>query len=199
MEDELRDVSQYGEYTFLKNHFEKNPPKYKCLVDVGAKSMSLSNSYNFLCNCAWRGLLVEPNAINYDELMKIYERTPNVIVVRGAASNYTGIGKLYLHAVKGHHSLTRKSDRFCEVNVYKLAELLEMNVIPKDFDFLTVDAEGEDANIIECLLSESEYRPRVLLYEKAHGSKILEKLLKKFGYVQIHETRGNVIYEKRNK
>jgi len=195
--EEYDDVSQFGEYTFLKEHFRKYPPKYKCLVDVGAKNISLSNSYNFLVDYDWKGLLVEPNGRNFEALSKVYLVTPNVILVKAAISDYDGHGKFYIHQVEGHHSLVNKSDRYVMSDVFRLPTVLKRQFIPLNFDYLTIDAEGVDHTIVKDMLDNSDYRPTVIVHEKNNGKGFEDKLLEKHKYKIIYETEGNFIYRRK--
>ena len=160
-EDENRDVSQFGEYTFLKDYFNKNTPKYKCLVDAGANGVKLSNSYNFLNNYEWKGLLIEPNNSNYEELSGVYSIFPNVILVKAAVSDHEGAEKFYIHEVKGHHSLKYKTDRYTIVDVFRIQTLLKQNLIPLDFDYLTIDVEGMDYIVLKDMLEDNKKRAAI--------------------------------------
>jgi len=187
-----KDVSQFGETTFLKAYFLKYPPKYKCLVDVGANGVALSNSYNFLFDYSWKGLLIEANRANFESLEKEYARHPNVILVNVAVADYEGEAKFYIHDIEGHHSLKQKSDRFVMAKVLKLSTVLQNHFIQYDFDYLTIDIEGMDKAVLLDLLENSCYRPKIILHEKDVGKRL--GVLENFGYEVIHETQGNLIY-----
>jgi len=191
----MRDLSQYGEYTLLKNYFIEEIPRHKIIVDVGARGFSLSNSLNFIIDLKWRGLLVEPYKESHLELCKKL-KDENVVVVNAAISDYSGDGKLYHHKIAGHHSLLNKTEQYEVCKIYTLPELLKDNSIPEDFDILTVDAEGMDERIIKFMFEKSNYRPRIILHEKNNG-KLFSELFIKYSYNLIYETRGNGIYEKR--
>jgi len=190
----MRDLSQFGEYTFLKGYFEKHSPKYKIVVDVGANSLELSNSINFILDKKWKGLLIEPCKSNYLALRDNLQAAQDVVILNVAISDFIGEGTLFIHNIEGHHSLVRETDNSEECNIYTLPSVLAENQIPENFDLLTVDAEGMDYRILKYMFEESKYRPRIIVHEKEHG-KVFPELFIKNGYTLIYETRGNCIYE----
>jgi len=195
------------EYDIVNKEFELFPLKYATLVDVGAKG-----NYGVvprLLKRNWNGVLYEPHPESYKELIKLYENNILVKVLNNAVSNETGRMIFLLHPSPELSSLAPNVTWFkedtkvtkIEVEVVKLHESLqEHNIsIPKDFDFLKVDAEGFDYRILECMFKESFYRPRIIMHEIQHpGPKEFEKLLNLQGYELINkEPEHNMIYRKK--
>lgn len=186
------DHSQYNEATFLANYFAEHAPKYKVLVDIGAKGIKLSNTYDLLLR-GWKGLLVEPLLEHYQELQRDFGRL-DVILENVAISDFDGKAKFYVHEIPGHSSLVRQSNCPIIVDTVTVETLLSAHDIPDDFDLISIDTEGSDGNIIRFMLEKTPYRPSVLIYEK--GRDVDVKLIEEF-YRCIHDTKGNSIYEKR--
>ena len=195
----MRDYSQYGEYKIIREFFENNVPEHKIVIDVGACGQELSNSYNLIKDDNWRGILLEPEPENYAKLLALYSDIDKATILNRAISNYSGKGKIYIHDKRGHHSLSRKTGRYTEITVCRLACLLKRHNVPHNFGLLTVDAEGEDEKIITDLLETSCYRPTAIIHEKLHGKPIIQNIFKKHNYRVYAETRGNIIYTIENK
>ncbi len=70
--EEIRDVSENGEYKIAEAFFNLVPPEYHFLVDVGALDINYSNTWNLL-SAGWSGLLIEPNPQYAKNLRKQFE------------------------------------------------------------------------------------------------------------------------------
>lgn len=184
----MKDYSQYGEGTFLRNHFNG---RIGFLVDVGAKGRRVSNTYG-LIEQGWTGIMFEPLPKHYEDLVRDLKDYNNVHIVNAAVSDFMGKGSLYLHPIPGHSSLVKKSANSIEVDVVMLSLILKEFGCPYNFDLLSVDTEGHDDVIIGQLLQQSQYRPSVIIYEKA--ADVDTKLLENADYEKIYETIGNYIY-----
>lgn len=190
-----KDVSQFGEFKFLKDYFSKNKPRYRYLVDVGAKGLTCSNSYNFIFDLDWSGILIEPEIKNYVNLKNLYTDKVNLLLYNVAVADFCGYCYLNIHKIEGHHSLIRQSNKQQICRAFTLNNLLHGAKTPLDFDLLSIDAEGMDYRILKKLFETSFYKPSVIIVEKNSflGN---EGLFEKNEYHLIFQTRGNYIYEK---
>lgn len=191
----MRDLSQYGEHSIVKDYFKINSPKHKIVIDVGARGFELSNSINFIMDLGWKGILIEPCRKNYSNLRKCLEKYMNVFIINAAVADYNGKGKLFIHKTVGHNSLINESEDYEECEVFTLTKILEDNRVPHDFDLLTVDAEGMDERILKYMFENSNYRPEIIIHEKDNGKKF-GILFSKFDYMILNETKGNCIYRR---
>lgn len=185
------DHSQYGESILVRSYFKKNKPKHKMLVDIGAKNKNLSNTYDIIKENDWSGLLVEPHPDHFLQLKRDFASTSSTFVNK-AVGDQNGMIDFFIHKISGHSSLYRKSEKVIKVEMIHIKTLLEENDIPFDFDFLSIDAEGGDALIVNNLLF-TQYRPKILIYEKCNGVNM--NLLLEY-YKLLYETEGNYIYER---
>jgi FkbM family methyltransferase len=191
----MRDYSQHGEYTFLKDYFKQSPCMNKTLVDVGAKNASGSNSYNLIMEDGWKGLLIEPDKCNFKDLQDVYNGT-DVIIENTAIADFNGRALFYIAEKAGHHSLLRKTDKCVPVECRLLGSVLDNHSIPRDFGLLTIDAEGMDLRILTNVLTTTTYRPSVVIAEKYFSKDIFSDVFNTNGYTFLHQTKGNVIYKK---
>lgn len=203
-----KDHSQYGEATLLADFFDKHPPKNKFLVDVGAFSIELSNTFNFLLR-DWKGILIEamPQEEYFRPLVEALRDSSGVTILAGVAiGDYEGAGTAFLNKIPGQRSLLQEleNDGSREVPVRPLAPILQEHGVPLDFDLLSVDAEGFDERILKCLLTQSAYRPRVIVFEKDAHFKMQPPeeprtpFLEDRGYNFLFETEGNLAYTLEN-
>jgi FkbM family methyltransferase len=199
-----QDHSQYGEAGMLIQYFQAHPPKHDFLVDVGAFGIDISNTFDLLTH-GWGGLLIEamPQEEFFRPLVETFQDNPKVAIIEGLAiGDYEGFGNAFLNKVPGQRSLLQalENDGMVQIPVRPLAPILQERGIPLDFDLLSVDAEGFDQRILECLLTHSAYRPRVIIFEKdAHFAirppeEQRAPWLEKRGYCFMFSTEGNLAY-----
>ena len=156
--------SQNNEDHIIKNYFGNY---VGTLLDIGANDgITLSNS-RLLIENGWQGVLVEPSANCVAKLQQLYINT-NIQVLPYAVSNYVGKAKFWesgKHLSAKDHSLIStikenelkrwKGSRFynyteCETDVIDVKTLLNRSN-HKTFDFISIDAEGEDITILKQL------------------------------------------------
>lgn len=129
-------VSQFGEDGILQKIFEILPDCNKWCVEFGAwDGKYMSNCYNLLTNFAWNGVMIESNKKKFIELRKTYFKTPQVHLINRFIS------------FKGENTLDN---------------ILKNISIPKDFDLLSIDIDGNEYHIWE---SVKEYSPKVVVIE----------------------------------
>jgi hypothetical protein len=130
-------TSQKGEDGILARIFEIITPQNKWCVEFGAwDGKRFSNTYNLITNEGWSGVMIEGSTAKFGELLKTYGENPNVVCVNGMVHPAAGADSL-----EDHLSRTR---------------------IPKEFDLLSIDIDGNDYHVWE---SVSAYRPRVVVIE----------------------------------
>lgn len=143
LSERAKDItSQYGENGIIEAVFEICLPQNKWCVDVGAADgMATSNTYP-LVKSGWNSLLIEPwlETFRDDKLYggfrKMQENLkdfPNAILLNEAVKR-EGLDEV----------LTRYSQ------------------IPKDFDFLSIDIDSYD---VELLQNMEQYRPHLICIE----------------------------------
>lgn len=130
-------ASQFGEDGIISKIFDIIGMENRFCVDFGADNgITISNSFNLCYNKKWGGVLIEPSD-HYDQLADLYKERDDVITIHGKVG-FT--------------------------NETKLDSLLN-NVdfdVPKNFDFLSIDVDGNELWIWEDI---KEYRPRVVCVE----------------------------------
>ncbi len=132
-----RDITSLsGEDGIIEKIFQIIPPANRWCVEFGAwDGKTFSNSYHLVKECEWSGVFVEANGEKFQELVKTYEGNPRAHCVRRFVT------------FEGENSLD---------------SVLGETPIPREFDLLSIDIDGNDYHIWESLM---HYQPRVVIIE----------------------------------
>jgi len=179
------------------------------VLEVGANDgKTYSNSLHFI-EKGWGAVLVEPSEKVFPKLVKLHQGNNLVLLINAAIGNHNGPSMLFDSGdflLKGTCSLlsTLKKDEIkrwgdvtfeeTEVDVITFDTLLD-SVINKRFDFISVDCEGYDLEVLRqidlaavgcrCLCIEHNSFPNVLYQIKQYCSPL--------GFKQIGYNAENVI------
>ena len=193
----LNSYSQWGEDVFIDKLLgEKNKGFY---IDVGAYDpIRFSNTKRFYLK-GWRGINIEPDPIR---IKKFYDERSGDINLNIGIANKNGVLTFFrfdpqtlstfsknmttIYQGNGHHLAET-----VKVKVCKLDKILEENFKGKTIDFLSIDTEGFDQEVLKSN-NWKRFRPKVICIE-THDSKT-EKLLSKLGYKKVYENQTNVIF-----
>ena len=200
------DTTQHGEGRVIVAHFLTRPLINRCAVEVGCLGKEISNVWG-LAQLGWRVLLVEPNPDMAPIINRDYARTDFKLEVCGAAPT-EGSADCYLHTIPAHNSFKRDwypqtlNGKTYEMALYRLEDILRRNAVPLDLDFLSIDTEGMDYEIMQQFLG-SDYRPGLIITEaKSYGTEaVADSLYGQYGYTRLVSTGpvdyGNLCYARR--
>lgn len=169
----FNEQSQFGEVGRLVRQMVNTTAVSKIVVDVGANGRERSNSYDFLRYFGWKGVLIEANPNRNSIIEKEFAGT-DYVLVNCAISNYIGEAIFHLGVNDDVSSLEAKSAEGwgpvqgeIKVAVRPLSEILIEHEVPREFDLLSIDAEGEDVRILNDTIAKG-YRPCWVIMEAAH-------------------------------
>ncbi len=178
-------TSQYGEDGIIEKVLEIVGPGNKWCVEFGSwDGKKCSNTYSLITEKGYSAILIEASEKRFADLLKSFGNNERVICL----NEFVGFDK---------------SDN--------LDVILSRTKIPKDFDLLSIDIDGNDYHVWEAV---KQYKPKVVLIEfnptipsavefvqprdlaVTQGSSILSitKLTKTKGYELVATTRNNAIY-----
>lgn len=184
-----QDLFVLKELEYKKNGF---------FVEFGATNgLDLSNSFLLESEFSWRGILAEPGRIWRNDLRKnrpnakIEERlvwkdsSSKLLFNETAMAEFSTIDLLSNRDVHRGH---RENGGKYVVDTISLNDLLSKHEAPSVIDYLSIDTEGSEYEILSCLDFE-RYSFRVITcehnYSKQRNS--IYKLLTKHGYVRKYE------------
>lgn len=181
------------------------------IIQIGANDgIRFDNINKYIKKYKTKSILVEPIKEYFDQLKKNYNSYNNVFFENLAISVNNQIN--YLYKVKTN-DLNKYDEHIKGISSYSLDHLIKHGVKKKhitkekiesisitklfkkynfDINFLFIDAEGYDADIVIDLLQNSNYRPIIIIeYIHIHLSsiKILNNLFKEknYKYLKINE------------
>jgi FkbM family methyltransferase len=156
------------DYWVLKN---LNMMKSGFFIEVGAcDPIYLSNSYHLERDFGWSGILVEPNPEIVNRL-KLH-RIAKVIDAAVGSLEYVELdlaqdpefSTISSKENTSVHKLFRGSGRKVSVRCMKLSEICEKNNVPEFFDYLSVDVEGFELEVLKSG-DWSKWRPKCISIE----------------------------------
>ena len=165
------DASQYGEVLELLKLWVNAHAEAKVVVDVGARGRARSNSYDLMKHFGWRGLLIEANPHLLAGIVEEFVGL-DLQLVSCAVSDFNG-SATFTRGINDDVSSLQPdlaaawgptAGEF-EVSVKTLSSILDAYAVPKEFDLLSIDIEGEDIKVLNDLVANSDYRPAWVIIE----------------------------------
>jgi hypothetical protein len=130
-------TSQFGEDGIIAKLFETIGERSRWCVEIGAWDGKLhSNTHDLIANRNWSAVLIEGSAEKFLDLQHTYAGNPHVVCIRAIVQPAAGPDSL--------------------------EGALAPTEIPKDFDLLSIDIDGNDYHLWASL---GAYRPRVVVIE----------------------------------
>jgi FkbM family methyltransferase len=179
----------------LKQDFFRNTLR-GYFVDVGANAPREGSQSFALEQRGWTGVLVEPQPALAERLKR--ERSAKVFL---ACSSRRDAGKtltLYLAGIQtslrpDFYVAGMKREGTAEVPVMTLDQVLDDAAAPRPLDFVSIDVEGHDMEVIEGF-DLNRWRPRLLLVEDVVQNLRLHRYITGRGYRWVRRTGINSWY-----
>lgn len=204
--------SQNNEDDIVMSYFGDNEG---ALLSIGENDgLKFSNAFG-LIKKGWWATLVEPSKNVFPELMELHDKNEKVICVNVAIGNENGEATFYDSGVEEIHGGAKslvatmniadktkweKAVDFVETKtrVITFEELMKISPIKK-FDFVSIDAEGFDLDILKQINLE-EIGCRCLCIEYNSDQKVLDEMISycsQFGLTgQLLKNAENIILVK---
>jgi len=186
--------SQFGQDLFVLN--ELNFKKNGFFVEFGATNgINGSNTYLLENRFNWRGILAEPAKIFYNELNKnrkcfietnlVWKNSKSRLLFH---EDFAG-GLSTIKKFIDHDTQIRKKNKEYILETISLNDLLVKYNAPKIIDYLSIDTEGSEFNILNNF-NFNKYKFRIITCEHnfTPNKNKIHKLLTKNGYVKKHST-----------
>lgn len=183
--------SEFGEDVWILEHLKDLLPEKGVYVDIGCGLPDFMSNTAFLRDRGWTGLAIDANPA-YGEHWK-HPGNPFICAVLSDKP-----------VVKFEFRENTATSRICdtgqEVETVPLDQILEMEHIKK-IDFLSIDIEGAEFDVMK-EFDFAWWEPTIIVAEYNTAGlgfdlRMLNYLLKTWGYEAVHHTVANFIYVKR--
>jgi len=188
-------VREGREQELVRTFFKHAPSGF--FVEVGANKPRQESQTWHLEQLGWTGVLIEPQPDLADDLRR--HRSAKVVAV--ACSSPRNAGRLMrLHVAGALSSLDRdrmapgaRPERTIDVPIRTLDDILVEAGAPARFDFLSIDVEGHELEVLSGF-DVARWRPSLILLEDHVGSLGKHRFLKGAGYRLIRRFENNGWY-----
>ena len=189
----VRTWSDIFEDLILDSYFHRSDGFY---IDIGANDpVNLSNTYRFYRK-GWRGIAIEPNPHLHAKALKKRPRDINLNV--GIAPEET---KLRFYEAKIHATSSFLPDRVpqdklvrtIDVPCYRLSTIIEKYAPNEQIDFMTVDTEGMDLEVLKTFPWDKK-RPTIVLVETGENKKPILEAMQSWGYTFYYYSGVNSFF-----
>ena len=197
--------SQFGEDRILAEIFKKK--NQGLCIEVGANDGVNDSNTMYFESIGWNCILIEPNPV----LCKMIRASRNATLVEVAASDKNGETSLFVaegaeraHGVSTINSAEEALNKIksygftyseVKVNTRTLNDILESLKIDRQIDFVSVDVEGHELEVLKGFSIE-RWKPAVILVEdntNFHNT-VVSNYLRNFGYMPFKRTGVNDWY-----
>jgi len=154
------------------------------VVDIGAYVGMFAIRASEIVGESGKVLAVEPSESNFGYLVLNVEGMENIEPYKMALSNYEGFGALNTSSASACHTLVYEHTKYTKVPVNKLDNL----IAGKRVDFIKIDAEGSELEILEGGEETLKSKPRLAIgaYHNVRGSRkesdLVSEFLRNIGY-----------------
>jgi FkbM family methyltransferase len=197
--ESLSSYSQYQEDLILDAIFNSKPKGF--YIDVGANDPVIFNNTKRFYDRGWSGINIEPSPSVFNKICKARPNDINLNIGVGpqlgempfyimSADTLSSFNKEAALASGKIHGAKLLDEKI--ISVLPLSHIFK-NYIKSEVDFLSVDAEGFDLEV----LSSNDwkiYRPQILLVEINQGQGRLLEFLSSVGYTLLFSNGTNGIF-----
>lgn len=206
----MKSYSQFGEDLILHNEFFPNVEKGIC-IEVGAVDGIMMSNTLFFEERGWLSICVEANPFMFEDLKKNRSETIHgavgevnknevdfwIVTLNKQGGNQSAISGLELdQRLLRDHSHLEPTGVLVNVPMYTLNTILERYPHIPSVDFVSIDTEGTELNVLKGF-DLVKYNPKVLLIENNYNDTDVEEYLKDFGYIKVKRNFVNDFYIKK--
>jgi len=144
--------SQNNEEDAVIDYFKCNCGTF---LDIGAMGGDEYSNTRQLAEMGWSGVMVEPDARNFEHLAKAVSHLWNIVLIRAAVAAQRGRAQLYiekdrLYASTLSMACVKKHDmQVIASPVVPVIEPDDLRLLGLPFDFISIDAEHMDMEIFQ--------------------------------------------------
>jgi FkbM family methyltransferase len=204
---------QNNEIEVVLGYFSNLPAQTRCVLSIGENDgITFSNSYD-LIQSGWEAVLIEPSPKAFERMQKLHIENKNVICLNYGIANESG--EFVFNESSAYKQgqdvalvstlIDSEMDRWLgDVNFEKITAKFKtfqdflIDVPEHKFDFISIDAEGYDYEILK-QIDLDKYQCKCLCIEYNGKSDLwntYENYAKQFGMRMISNNPENLIFVK---
>jgi FkbM family methyltransferase len=172
--------------------FELDEKREGYFVEFGASDAELlSNTWLLEQQHGWTGILAEPNPVTHASLREraAVLDTRCVYAMTGAqmefhATDNSVLSTLAQFSESDFHASTRQARRSITVETVSLDDLLDEHDAPSVIDYLSIDTEGSEYDILAAYSFRRRFRCITVEHNFTPARETIDRLLRSKGYVQ---------------
>jgi FkbM family methyltransferase len=208
----IRTSKYYGQWEtdrIIERYFDED--YIGTCIEVGAADGIKGSNTMWFEDSGWKTLCIEANPLFKDSL---HDKRKEVVIsavgtsesnsadfnvfVVGNNNIMTSISGLVVDdkLVESHKHLIKDSYKI-KVPVKRLDSLLEEKGYPREIDFISIDTESTELDVLKSL-DLSEWYVKLLVVENNHNDPAIEEYLTQFGYKKDRRYRVNDFYVRSN-
>ena len=196
----LHKYSEHKEDKFVLEYFKNKRNGF--YVDVGCYDPELLSNTALLYKNGWHGINIDPIREKIDVFDRVRKRDTNLCLAIGNEETISFFVGTRSH--DANDACSSESEEWIKklkvpyekrtVQKQTLVSIFDKHLY-KDIDFLDVDTEGFDLQVLKTNNWE-KYRPRLILVETNYDRKnTIKHYLKSIGYRQIYRNESNSFFE----
>jgi len=199
-DERLLSFSQFGEDLVLDAFM--GMPATGFYVDIGANDpLKLSNTHRFYLR-GWHGINVEPDPLTFLRMETLRPRDINLNVGIASKSGTLDFYRMSADslstfnrdaAFKAQSQYRERIVDIVPIQVRPLADVLSKYASNLDIDFLSVDVEGLDLEVLQSN-DWNLHRPKLIVVEVNQGGKAIDHFLQTISYAMLYNNGTNGIY-----
>lgn len=196
------DYSQSGEQDLILGYFQNDKPQK--FLDIGAGDGEKFSNTAALAGLAWSGVLVEPNARDFEKLETRYGNFPNMFtLVNAAIGPCWGLREFWYSRIAcvstlspQHRDAWKESGDYRPIQIGTVPPEELLRVCPGPYSLISVDAEGLSGFIVRALPLVM-LQCRLICYEPdPHDCKETREYLCEQGFALHGATANNELWRR---
>lgn len=198
----MTDYSQYSEQKYIEEYFGSDIGTF---LDIGAADgITFSNVYQLLLN-GWRGVSVEPDSLTVPRLVNLYkqfdDRSEVLVAVLDTEEKFVTFyenGQLsstsHEHMANWEHHRLEHGYEWQPITHYTVTlNKLLSHYSDRNFDFISVDLEGQNYNVVSATDWNLAPNCKLLCIEHDQRHEDFIKVLEPYGFKEYQLTPVNLL------
>ncbi|MFA4826821.1 MAG: FkbM family methyltransferase [Candidatus Shapirobacteria bacterium] len=190
--------AQNGEDIVLNRAFFQNSSGF--FIDIGAADPVINSVTHLFHQRGWKGINIEPNPVFFQKLNNVRKDDINLNIGIGQKPK-TSIfyncltvkeWSTFSHQLYLKHKSHGVKFKNIKVKIDTLENILDHLTLPKVIDFLKVDVEGLEEQVLKSN-NWLKYRPKVIIIETNHPQKC-HLLMSRNNYLKVLDDGLNLFY-----